>query len=574
MHRNVTEIFDRELAAQVSAGSREKHGNDPADSICKPMEHSNVSLMQLMEPLGHSGRSLAGHGDNAPGAAVEERRERRLGKVDLSNQDEADQSTGVWLTNVPGTIWRTMRASESRQLSADELRQRLVQGLSFFTGVQVKSLSVPQGLSLFEPMLPEDMGAWRENAVIEARLFSDWPISHKKVVQGIGRQAQHSNLVQAAQLLETRDGDLESGNPDVIQSDASDEEVGRTAAARAARTEYVRDAEGERRILILQLDLLLGCGRATGAHLACRLQGLVDGDEDAHLHAMERVQELAQAIERVLGGGNDQDQGAAFIDFAGALPSLEDMSNMVSAGRQGHDEESHVLFAGLQRELTHAQQELRLNRRALQEREDEIEILRDELRQIRQQRRAAQAAISQIAGSVRADGSLSESGQAVEEPDLDEGSVSSKEGRDGRSLDWLPQWAEDNTERIVIMPRALAGAKKSRYKDAEHIREALEFLAGPYRDLRQGRIEQAQMEKALREAGLGLRGSAASQIAGEEGAAYFVRWDGRRRFMDMHLTRGGGHDQRYCMRIYWFWDEAGERAIVGHLPSHLPNSLS
>jgi hypothetical protein len=145
---------------------------------------------------------------------------------------------------------------------------------------------------------------------------------------------------------------------------------------------------------------------------------------------------------------------------------------------------------------------------------------------------------------------------------------------DSSDLAWLPQWVAMNGTKIAVMPRALGAAKKSRYENPEHIRSALEYLAGPYRQCRLGQIDQDASNKALMDTGSRIRGSAGISVAGTEGDAYFVMWNGRRRFMDMHITRGGGRDQRYCMRIYFFWDAESQMVVVGHLPSHLNNSLA
>lgn len=49
---------------------------------------------------------------------------------------------------------------------------------------------------------------------------------------------------------------------------------------------------------------------------------------------------------------------------------------------------------------------------------------------------------------------------------------------------------------------------------------------------------------------------------------------GRRRMFDLHLAKGGGRDERYCLRIYFFWSAEDRKVVVGWLPSHLSNSLS
>ena len=56
--------------------------------------------------------------------------------------------------------------------------------------------------------------------------------------------------------------------------------------------------------------------------------------------------------------------------------------------------------------------------------------------------------------------------------------------------------------------------------------------------------------------------------------AYFIRLGGRRRFLDQHLGKGSARDPRYCMRIYFCWDEDTNRVVIGHMPSHLPTSYT
>lgn len=141
-------------------------------------------------------------------------------------------------------------------------------------------------------------------------------------------------------------------------------------------------------------------------------------------------------------------------------------------------------------------------------------------------------------------------------------------------LSHLEAWAALNEERIAITSRAFNGAKKSDYIYPDHVRLALEFLAGPYRDSRLGLIDNDQLEGALAEAGLRMSGSTSLTVAGEQGDAYYVSWHGHRTFLNMHLVRGGGRETRYCLRVYFFWCERTQRAVVGWLPSHLANSLT
>jgi len=142
------------------------------------------------------------------------------------------------------------------------------------------------------------------------------------------------------------------------------------------------------------------------------------------------------------------------------------------------------------------------------------------------------------------------------------------------SLETMPTWCVEHEDEIVVLPRARNGAKKSRYEDPALMGVALEFLAGPYRAHRQGLTSRESFEAALQATGLKLAGAVGATIAGEQGDAYYVPWGGRRRLLDMHLLKGGGRDERYCFRLYFFWDDVSQRAIVGSMPAHLANSLS
>lgn len=141
-------------------------------------------------------------------------------------------------------------------------------------------------------------------------------------------------------------------------------------------------------------------------------------------------------------------------------------------------------------------------------------------------------------------------------------------------LSGIAVWSAQHSDRITVMSRALYGAKKSIYQDPPAVYAALELLAGPYRDHRMGIIDKDAFNAAMAAAGLQLAGSVGASVAGEQGDAYFVHWRGRKRFLDMHLLKGGGRDERYCLRVYFFWDDETQQPIVGWLPSHLSNSLS
>jgi hypothetical protein len=151
------------------------------------------------------------------------------------------------------------------------------------------------------------------------------------------------------------------------------------------------------------------------------------------------------------------------------------------------------------------------------------------------------------------------------EPEVDQAPV---------DLSELPEWCADHEDEIVVLPRALNGAKKSQYEDPAMIYTALDILAGPYRQHRMGQMTRAQFDEILLPTGLRFAASVGTSIAGEQGDAYFVNWGGRRRFLESHLLKGGGREERYCLRVYFFWDADSARVVCGSLPAHLANSLT
>lgn len=143
------------------------------------------------------------------------------------------------------------------------------------------------------------------------------------------------------------------------------------------------------------------------------------------------------------------------------------------------------------------------------------------------------------------------------------------------SLAELGAWAQQYAGRLLLAERAVRGAKKSLYRDPEMVYRCLEHLATRYWELKTGKISVAAHEAALAAIpGVSLRGSAGVTVAGEHGEAYFISHKGRRIFLDLHLAKGGGMDQRYCMRIYFTWLADEQRVLVGDLPAHLANSLA
>ena len=124
------------------------------------------------------------------------------------------------------------------------------------------------------------------------------------------------------------------------------------------------------------------------------------------------------------------------------------------------------------------------------------------------------------------------------------------------------------------MPRAIAATKRSTFEQPALLFECLELLATEYTQVKTGKADRFAFKNKAESLGLDFGGSVEPSVAGEMGDLYFVRWHGRRQFLDQHLCKGNARDPRFCMRIYFFYDEDTQKVIVGHMPSHLPTSTS
>jgi hypothetical protein len=148
--------------------------------------------------------------------------------------------------------------------------------------------------------------------------------------------------------------------------------------------------------------------------------------------------------------------------------------------------------------------------------------------------------------------------------------------------DDLPEWIETNLPgRLALHPRAEHALKDAVYEDAALVYNALLLLGKEYRDMRMRSADDDRpkiaYERRLRELDLRCDGSITKERAGEQGDEYFVNYPvgtAGRRFLDTHLRKGTTKDDRFCLAIYFFWDEAKARAVIGWLPSHLDNRKS
>jgi hypothetical protein len=142
----------------------------------------------------------------------------------------------------------------------------------------------------------------------------------------------------------------------------------------------------------------------------------------------------------------------------------------------------------------------------------------------------------------------------------------------------LEKWiAEHHPGRIILHPRAISAAKKSQFEDVGLIYAAVDFLGTEYWASRTAVPDQAadlrcQSDLKLRELKLDLAPAVSVTAAGREGDEYFVTYPqgtSEKRMLEQHLCKGSARDERFCLRVYFFWDEGLKKVVIGWLPSHL-----
>lgn len=204
------------------------------------------------------------------------------------------------------------------------------------------------------------------------------------------------------------------------------------------------------------------------------------------------------------------------------------------------------------------------------EREEMEETFEGVLKSIEQERDVAQAkaeTATQRARNLRARVEMLESalahGSDPKEPEI------------LRDLHGFEEWCDKHLAGVVeVLPRAKHAAKKSKYEDPAFLYKALLLLRDYYVPMRRGAAQVGAFKQACLDLNIEDTQTFAGDGYGEHGDMYFVRYAGRRHLLDRHLKKGSTRDMRRCFRLYFFWDEDSEQAVVGWLPSHLETRKS
>ncbi len=137
-------------------------------------------------------------------------------------------------------------------------------------------------------------------------------------------------------------------------------------------------------------------------------------------------------------------------------------------------------------------------------------------------------------------------------------------------------WAERQfAGRVKLHARALRGLKIATFNDLELVCDLVKLLAHQYVDSKRGNREAwKQFEDEIKARGVEFSKSISGARAGEQGEEYFVRYKGRREFLEWHLKKGTSRDPARDLRVYFFWDDEDEEVVIGYLPGHLDTRIT
>lgn len=125
--------------------------------------------------------------------------------------------------------------------------------------------------------------------------------------------------------------------------------------------------------------------------------------------------------------------------------------------------------------------------------------------------------------------------------------------------------------RLKLLSRAARSLKTACYENPSLVYECLKLLATHYYDYHMGIISYERFMTICKtiDPGLEERGAITDVAAGMQGDEYYVQYQGKKRKLERHLAKGNSKDRRYCLRIYFFWDDQDQIIVIGDLPHHL-----
>lgn len=144
----------------------------------------------------------------------------------------------------------------------------------------------------------------------------------------------------------------------------------------------------------------------------------------------------------------------------------------------------------------------------------------------------------------------------------------------------IPRWIDSYfSDRIFLHSRAVRGLKDAVFEDVRLVGESLKLLAEAYWEMRANHDPDLRqsLSQAWEEGIKTLRleynpQSITPNRLGEFRSTYTIDYrigQSSQQLLGPHLKYGTTKDDRFCMRIYFLWDDDRQLVVIGSLPAHL-----
>lgn len=141
--------------------------------------------------------------------------------------------------------------------------------------------------------------------------------------------------------------------------------------------------------------------------------------------------------------------------------------------------------------------------------------------------------------------------------------------------DWVDIYGEN---KLILHPAATKAARKSNFKDIPLAYKAMEYLVRYYIPMRTRDKDDTEAytrsQTALAELGLEESDVGTAQDIRRYRQEYRRLYEGKEVTLDRHIKDGVGFGGEFQFRLYFYYDEASAKVLIGHLPTHLTNRLS
>ncbi len=134
------------------------------------------------------------------------------------------------------------------------------------------------------------------------------------------------------------------------------------------------------------------------------------------------------------------------------------------------------------------------------------------------------------------------------------------------SWDRFAEWCDETLNgRVELSGRARREVRNPVYGEPAVAAQCLLWLANDYRDARLSGSDGHLCVPILS----GIK----NDRCGAE--AFPFDWDGQTHEVEWHIKNGGNtRDPRRCLRVYYFWDDIGQRVVIASMPAHVTTEAS